>query len=143
MAIQTEATTKTNFPRWTNFCTLQGDSIEPAERFSIAYNSAVTEMNLYIVFTDDTATDQLNMLFERLVKKHCFDFRQGDKEFEHRPAVLRDYDDAIKTLKLYQSGKLPNAETPGSNGNSITMDAKDRKFGTWFTDQFDDLASTE
>jgi len=142
MSIASEATVKSKFPQWENMCTLQGDSITAAERFTIAYDEAKSEMGLYITFSDDTATDQLNMLFTRLVRYHCFQFRHGDKHFENDPAIAKDYQAAIALLEKYQSGDLPNAEEPGDNADTITMDAKDRQFGTWFTDQYDDLSST-
>lgn len=145
MSIFSETIIKSKFPRWENFCTLQGDSISAAERFTLAYEDGLAIMGFYVSLTDDTATDQLNLCFKDIVAGLCFEFKHGDKNWpeDERPQLLKNKDAAIDKLILYQNGKMPNAEEPGANADTIRMTAKTRKFGTWFTDAADDLTSSE
>ena len=137
MSLITTEFVKTKFPQWEKYCetsevVLQSE-IDDAEAVFLFY------VNVNAV----SITNFLKLLLLILVKKECFDLLHGDKEFEHRPQILKDYDKALQTLQAIKDGVLSVIGTSISQSNSITMTADTKVFDTWFNSKTIDISQME
>lgn len=126
---------KTRFPLWSSYCDNDEDKLtadaQEAVRILLGYIPDVTAANITTALESDYMT---------IVRKICFDRRHAGREFEHRPQILKDFERAVERLDDIRQGKLQGLDSDTDedadpeDGEHITMHARTRKFGTWFTD---------
>lgn len=127
MSLITPEYVQENFEAWQNFCTVEGSAFTPEEILENKIALAEAEFSEYLTVTAETITDpQLRHLLN-LVKKHLFDIKHGDTEFEHPPQIVKDYEASIAWLQKYRT------RIAGIDGDaSISLTAKRKRFGQWF-----------
>ena len=114
------------FPLWTEYCdntdaTLQRE-MDRASEFMQEYIPGLNSDNI---------TDPLKLHYMNIVRKRCFDLKLGDREFEHKPPILRDFEYTLEQLEKYRTDQIAGP-TIDTSEKTITMSAKDRRFDTWF-----------
>ena len=125
MSLITAAWVEGKFPLWNKyFLDENSDASETVLTDEIA--NAEAEYSQYVAVSEDEPTELQKLQLLIIVKKRGFDRRHGDEEFESRPRILKDYDDLIKQLKEELS-----------DSDSITMNTKTRRFGSWFNETTD------
>jgi hypothetical protein len=120
---------KKNFEQWEPYCTIEGGDLSPSEILQLKLDRAEEEFLEYLDVTQETITPgQLRFLLI-IVKKNCFDIKHGDTEFEFKPQIIKDYEEAVKFLdkKRVRQGAIDKAE-------SIKINAKEREFDEWFNE---------
>ncbi len=119
---------KKYFPLWATY--LDSDEDDLQNLIDLAY----VELKQYINIDTAALTDQQKRFILILVKKECFDVKNGDVEFENKPRIVRDYETLVKTLKDIRAGEI--GETPSTESEDedqhVSISAKDRKFNEWF-----------
>lgn len=129
MPIVDAAYIQANFEPWEKYCTIEGSGDTPEEVLDKKIALAESEFSEYVTVTAETITDQLTRHLLNLVKKHCFDIKHGDTEFEHKPQIVKDYEASLDWLKKYR------IRTAGIDGAaSISITAKSRRFDHWFNE---------
>jgi len=131
---------KDKFPLWTDFCDADeevlGDEID----------MAILELNGFVTILETALedTDPLKLHFLNIVRKRCFDLKQGETDFHSKPTIVKDYERTLEALKEYQSGiSKPNPAHDADTKNLVDIEAKIRVFGTWFAPlRGDDLTDT-
>jgi len=127
---------KQDFPLYISY--FEGDDEAAVDALvTAAINSALNKMTAYVVdLTEPLLTDHLYEILLAIVKKIAFGRKHDDAEFEHKPQILKDYDDAMKLLERYKEGEFEFDATPDEDTDDekdIRMTAKDSKFaGEWF-----------
>jgi hypothetical protein len=130
MSLITAAWVEEKFPLWNKY--FLDENSDPSETvLTDEIANAETEYSQYVAVDEDEPTDLQKLQLLIIVKKRGFDRRHGDEEFESRPQILKDYDNLIKQLKEELS-----------DSDSITMNTKTRRFGSWFNETTDYNSTT-
>jgi len=126
---------KQDFPLYVNY--FEGaDEAAVDALVTAAILSALNKMTGFVVdLTEPLLTDHLYEILLPIVKKIAFGRKHDDAEFEHKPQILKDYDEALKLLERYKEGDFEFDATPDEDTDkeeSIRMTAKASRFGEWF-----------
>jgi len=116
-----------NFEAWQKFCTVEGSAFTPEEILENKIALAAAEFSEYLAVTAETITAPQTRHLLNVVKKHLFDIKHGDTEFEHPPQIVNDYQASIAWLQKYRT-RLAGIDADAS----ISLTAKKKRFGQWF-----------
>lgn len=119
-----------NFPKWGHYA----DNDEPTlDRF---IDRAEEEFAEYVTTSSAEISAQLKLHILNIVRYRLFSKLYGDRSFEAKPQIVKDYEATIKTLEQYRSGALPTAPDPTSESSRMSITAKARFIGgdggSWF-----------
>ncbi|MBC8377189.1 MAG: hypothetical protein H8E26_14185 [FCB group bacterium] len=126
---------KQDFPLYVDY--FIGEDQEAVDALvTAAINSGLNRMTAFVPdLSEENITDHLYEILLAIVKKLAFGRKHDDAEFEHKPQILKDYDDALKLLERYKAGEFDFDATPDEDTDeekSIRMTAKPKRFGEWF-----------
>jgi len=131
----TAAYVKDRFPLWKEYC----DSSVTTLQAQI--DEAENEFSYYIKIEPGSITDFFKQLIFFIVRKRCFDLLNGDKEFEHYPQIIKDYEKAVAILKEIKAGGNINGTIPStSETGSVSMKSDRKIFDDWFTKRGPDIS---
>lgn len=137
MSLITTTFVKTKFPQWKDYCGIQETILQSC------IDNAEAEISFYLNITASTITPFINLLLLYIVKKQCFDLLHGDKEFEHKPQILKDYEKTIATLQAIKDGALSLTGTSVTERGSIAITSDKKLFDFWFSSKSLDLSQME
>ena len=124
---------KQNFDLWEDYCTLEEGDDAPDAVLQRKMDRAEEEFLEYLNVDDTTITAQQKRHLLNIIRKNCFEIKNGDRPFEHKPQIIRDYEESLKALEQYRK----RIRGVGASGD-IQITAKDREFDEWFTDPVTD-----
>lgn len=124
MALIDATFVKGKFPQWEKFCDDPDAGLTTDQMLQIAIDQAEAEYQEFVDIDDSTVTDAHRWLILKIVKYNAFQFKHGDQTFEHKPAIVKDYERLRDRL---EKGLV----TPGATD----FETKDRIMDDWFTDQ--------
>lgn len=117
---------KKYFPLWDRYCnsntTLLEEQRERAQNILLGF----------IIVDETSITDPLREHLFNIIKKLCFDLKNGDTEFQTDPAIVSDYKATIKLLLQYKSGDIPVDAVAKSSVKHVAIHSKHRLFGHGF-----------
>jgi len=138
MALITKDDVKSKFKHWDKYYldetgtpddTLIDSDIEVAE----------IELSKYVVITgvsNDEVLKRIKTDLIKIVKYLAFINEHGDREFDNKPRIVKDYEDVIAYWNDVQKGQqnINAVDTTARTGSgAIRVTAKTRKFKNWFT----------
>lgn len=129
MSLMTNAYVKAHFVQYRHF--FINEDGEYAETILTAeITNSETILNEYVDVDEDTITDPLKLHLLNIIRYRGFIRKHGDREFESKPTIVRDYEASIKVLEELKAGTRTLTARPVSNADAVTMTSKTRKFGS-------------
>lgn len=126
---------KSNFPLWNKYCLDESNEADDTI-LQNELDNADKKFAQYVIIEDgETLPNWLNLHLFNLARKFCFDRKHGDTEFEHKPSILKDFNDSIAALEKLKISGTPialailNDRISASGKDKISITGKVRKFG--------------
>ncbi len=137
MSLITIAAVKSKFAVWNKYCN------DSETELQSQIDDSEGEFLFYVDVDEDTITVFLTFLLMCIIKKHCFDLLNGDKEFEHKPQIIKDYERALEILMQVKNGEISITGTSTSQSDSITMTTEEKVFDSWFNKNSGEISQME
>jgi len=131
---------KTYFPLWDKFF-LDSDGAPSETVLNNIIILAESKFAEYVSVTADTISAPLRLHLLNIVCAYGFNLQLGDREFESRPAILRNYDSTIEQLQKYKDGSEIPLASDNSTVPSVIITSKSRRFTAWFNPDLSDVSN--
>jgi len=138
MALIEIAYVKDNFPQWGDYCT--GETGEPDQTIlQKEIDLSIVKFSEYLNIAEADISEALKLHLLNIVRKRCWQRRQGDTEYQHPPQIVQDYNDTIKTLAGIKEGKISlSPATTTTPKDTVVITAKEKRYSNslWFNEDW-------
>lgn len=135
MALITKAYVKQNFPQWDFYAGQDTQAATLDEALDNKIATAEAELADYITVDATTMTPAIERHLFNIVRKHLFDLKHGDSDFERDPQIVADYKRTLQMLTDLREGDRPSAPpSPDTAQQGLKITSKNRRFNKWFRD---------
>ena len=138
MSLMTNNYVKSHFVQYHDYF-IDEDGVYDESILTDEIANSETILNEYVDVDETTITDQLKLHLLNIIRYRGFTRKHGDREFDNKPQIVRDYEASITVLEELKAGIRTLTARPVSNDDAVTMTSKPRKFGNadgsrnWFT----------